>query len=166
MRLPSTSAYAGLLRKLAFILLLSEAAALIKTVPQALSGRGDFPSFYRAAVMLSGGARRDLYSIGAQDRFESLRLLRKSMRADVPAFLEALVDNGALDALDTDGLFNDSKNTCTLARGGAHPSSEFGEVCTRIGFGQGWHRQERNWKTSSLFVSRRRCSASCHCPLL
>lgn len=59
------------------------------------------------------------------------------MRADVPAFLEALVDNGALDALDTDGLFNDSKNTCTLARGGAHPSSEFGEVCTRIGFGQG-----------------------------
>ena len=71
MRVPSTSAYAGLLRKLAFILLLSEAAALIKTVPQALDGRGDFPSFYRAAVMLSGGARRDLYSIGAQDRFES-----------------------------------------------------------------------------------------------
>jgi hypothetical protein len=77
MQLPSTSAYAGLLRKLAFILLLSEAAALVKTVPQALSGRGDFPSFYRAAVMLSRGARRDLYSVGAQDRFESQILPRK-----------------------------------------------------------------------------------------
>jgi hypothetical protein len=77
---PAPSAYASLVRKLALILLLCAAAALVKTVPQALAGRGDFPSFYRAAVMLSHGAGRDLYSTRAQDQFESQILPGKDPR--------------------------------------------------------------------------------------
>ncbi|KAI3478074.1 hypothetical protein L1887_60005 [Cichorium endivia] len=45
-----------------------------------------------------------------------------------PALLEALVDDGALDRLDADGLLGDAEHTSTLARSRADTTSEFGEV--------------------------------------
>mmetsp|Transcript_23427 Transcript_23427/g.67264 ORF Transcript_23427/g.67264 Transcript_23427/m.67264 type:complete len:944 (+) Transcript_23427:2462-5293(+) len=47
---------------------------------------------------------------------------------DHPAHLESLVDGGALDVFDGDGILDDAQHTGALAGGGADAASELGEV--------------------------------------
>jgi len=43
---------------------------LVSGAPLSLSGKGDFPAFYRAAVIVASGERQNLYDPATQNRFE------------------------------------------------------------------------------------------------
>jgi hypothetical protein len=55
-------------------LLIMQVGALALNVPRALTGDGDLPSFYRAALMVRYGAGRNLYDLGEQIRYEHVFL--------------------------------------------------------------------------------------------
>src|SRR5262249_22045219 len=64
---------------------------------------------------------------GADDRHLLAGALGRRLGHD-PAFLEALVDDGALDALDGDRLLVDAEDAGALARRRTHTTGELGKV--------------------------------------
>lgn len=88
-----TKSHAGRFRPFVYAavvyLLVLQVGALVLNVPIALRGGGDFPSFYRAGLMVRSGAGRSLYGIDAQVRYESTFLPRNGERIQLyyhPAF--------------------------------------------------------------------------------